>query len=207
MRFGEDGREERYDVEFTEDEGPEDDDDPDFLDELLDNLRDREAGMMPYVWSSTAVIRFEEENPRPEDEDISEEGAKSALEKANDAVASLFTPEAQEKRANAWKAYYEKIGEDARRKSQDEEGWGEEQVEVEELSMGAATMPLCPACGWTITLCDVHDEDELEVIRMHEAGYHEACDPEGCHDALAALDSDLEHLYGGEVDPNLHFDA
>jgi len=73
--------------------------------------------------------------------------------------------------------------------------------------MGSSPMPLCPACGWTIDNCDVHDEDELEVIRMHEAGYHESCDPDGCAEALAALDHDLENLYGGEVDPDLHFDT
>jgi hypothetical protein len=110
--------------------------------------------------------------------------------------------------AAAWKRHFANEAENARRKAQDEEGWGEEAPEEEaEVGMGHAQMPMCPACGWEITNCDVHTEADLKIIRKHEAGEHETCDPGGCLEAGAALDDELERLYGGEVDPNLYFEV
>ena len=59
------------------------------------------------------------------------------------------------------------------------------EVEVEPGSATPGAYPMCPACGWPITDCVSHDEEELEIIRLHEAGVHDECMEEGCEVAEA----------------------
>jgi len=168
-------------LEYDPDDVPEHEDGDPKLEDLLMNLRERDDGPPEeVVEQAITAIRF----------------------------GFAMSQDAVDQRTAAWKTYYEKVAEDKRREAQDKEGWGEEKPEEEaEVGMGATQMPLCPACGWTIDLCDVHDEEELDIIRKHDAGEHEHCDPEGCPEAMAKVGEHLEKLYGGEVDPGLHFDA
>ena len=160
--------------DYEPDDVPEHEDGDPLLEDILENLREREVGEEPVV---SGVIIY------------------------------AFSQEAVDERNRAWAAYYEKVQDDARRKAQDEEGWGEVPEEEVEVTLGATTMPLCPACGWTVDQCDVHDEEDLEIIRKHDVGEHEGCDPEGCVEANAELVREMEKIYGGEVDSSLHFEA
>jgi len=135
----------------------------------------------------------------PEDDDEESSGLEKLLDNLRErevgsTIAALFTPEAQEARAEAWAAYYAAQAEKRGKDAQTEEGWRVEVTTPEELPQEGPGSggPLCPACGWSIYVCDVHDEEELKIIRQHDEGDHTECDPDGCVVAMQELIDQVE---------------
>jgi len=137
-------------------------------DDILEDLREREKRNGP------GIIRFS-----PEDVVEGEDQPRVARN--------------QEERNRAWAAWYASMQDEKRREAEAAEGWGEPKdvPEVEKNGIPSA-MPKCPACGWTVDLCDVHDEEELEIIREHEAGIHDKCVEEGCQVRWDAYIEEIE---------------
>lgn len=144
--------------------------------------------------------------PREYDEDNEpvEEGIQDILDNLQErekkglvTVAETFAAQGA-----AWGLYamqqIERHQETERQAKEAEDGWRDEPKEDDEpASIGRTLLPFCPACGWTIDYCDVHDDAELEIIRRHEDDDHTICDPDGCKDAMQKL---IDHFEREEED-------